>query len=317
MNKLPILALIIPCFNEELVLQHTIDVLHKKLQDLTQQKIIAEDSILFFIDDGSTDNSWSIIQNNLLRLKNIKAIKLALNCGHQKAILCGMQEITKLPIDITITIDADLQHDINALQSFVEKYNEGFEIVYGIRNARSDEGLMKKILSTLFYKLMLSMGVKIYNNHADFRLVSTKALRELSQFGEVNIFLRGLIPLIGFKHTTINYDQLNRHAGTSKYSLRKMFSLALDGITSFSITPLRIIFSLGLFTCFLATIGIINALWNWYLHRALQGWSSIVISIYFIGGVQLISIGIIGEYIGKIYKEVKRRPRYIIETKTY
>jgi glycosyltransferase involved in cell wall biosynthesis len=277
---------------------------------------ISPESFIYFIDDGSGDATWKIIEELHDSNPAVKGLKLAHNAGHQHALLAGMLSL-RGKIDCTISADADLQDDISAIEGMIDEYCKGCDIVYGIRKEREHDTLLKKTSALAFYRLMKLMGIDIVYNHADFRLISRRALETLSEFREVNLFLRGIIPLLGFRTAQIYYNRLERSAGVSKYNLRKMLSLAFDGITSFSVVPLRIISVLGLFfSCLSLSLGV----WvfvSYLLGRTVPGWASTVLPIYVIGGIQLLSIGLIGEYLGKIFKEVKARPRYIIEQELF
>lgn len=306
------LYVVIPCYNEESVLEETGKRLKSKIYKLMDKGIISNCSKVLFVNDGSIDKTWHLI-NEMCAEDNIFAgINLARNKGHQHALLAGLLS-AKDYADMVISIDADLQHDIEAIDEFIDKYNSGADIVYGIRNNRNAESEFKKIFSQGFYKLMLLMGVEIVYNSADYRLMSKRAIEALEEYEEVNVFLRGIIPTIGFKTEKVYYNQLERYAGESKYSIKKMFSFALEGITSFSIKPIRMITVIGALTFIISMGMLIYSLITYFLGNAIQGWSSIVVSIWAIGGIQLLSIGIIGEYIGRVYLETKKRPRYIIQ----
>ena len=306
------LYLVLPCYNEEAIINQSFKELYNMLQGLLEKKIISDKSKIVFVDDGSTDATWQLI--TVLKEKHhiVKALKLAKNAGHQNAILAGLLEY-KNEADCIITIDADLQDDINVIEDMVKQFQEGNEIVYGVRNKRETDTFFKKQTALAFYKLMGIMGVNIIYNHADYRLASSKALNELSRFKEVNLFLRSMFPLLGFKTSRVYYNRLKRQAGETKFSLRKMVSFSLNGITSFSIAPLRLITFLGLGIFLLSIIFVIYAVYSYVVFDTTKGWASTTLPIYFLGGIQLLCIGIIGEYLGKIYNEVKQRPRYIIE----
>jgi glycosyltransferase involved in cell wall biosynthesis len=312
----PLLSIVVPCFNEEQVLPTTAQLLLAVLEDLKMKTKISPESFIYFIDDGSGDATWKIIEELHDSNPAVKGLKLAHNAGHQHALLAGMLSL-RGKIDCTISADADLQDDISAIEGMIDEYCKGCDIVYGIRKEREHDTLLKKTSALAFYRLMKLMGIDIVYNHADFRLISRRALETLSEFREVNLFLRGIIPLLGFRTAQIYYNRLERSAGVSKYNLRKMLSLAFDGITSFSVVPLRIISVLGLFfSCLSLSLGV----WvfvSYLLGRTVPGWASTVLPIYVIGGIQLLSIGLIGEYLGKIFKEVKARPRYIIEQELF
>lgn len=312
----PLLSIVVPCFNEEQVLPTTAQLLLAVLEDLKMKTKISPESFIYFIDDGSGDATWKIIEELHDSNPAVKGLKLAHNAGHQHALLAGMLSL-RGKIDCTISADADLQDDISAIEGMIDEYCKGCDIVYGIRKEREHDTLLKKTSALAFYRLMKLMGIDVVYNHADFRLISRRALDTLSEFREVNLFLRGIIPLLGFRTAQIYYNRLERSAGVSKYNLRKMLSLAFDGITSFSVVPLRIISVLGLFfSCLSLSLGV----WvfvSYLLGRTVPGWASTVLPIYVIGGIQLLSIGLIGEYLGKIFKEVKARPRYIIEQELF
>jgi glycosyltransferase involved in cell wall biosynthesis len=310
--KSPILGIIVPSYNEEAVLKETADRLVTILDDLIYSKKINEKSFILFVDDGSIDDTWKIIKNLAMCNPYVRGLKLSRNYGHQNALLAGLLSV-KDKIDFTISIDADLQQDENAIYKFIDRYYEGYDIVYGIRKDRRNDGAFKKLTALLFYKLMNFMGVKIIQNHADYRLVSKKVLNALADFGEVNLFLRGLLPSLGFRTTVVMHDVRERLAGKSKYSLKVMLSLALNGITSFSIMPVRMISFMGFIMFLISILMSIYVVYAYLSGRAIAGWPSTVIPIYFIGGVQLLCLGLLGEYIGKIYMETKRRPRFIIE----
>ena len=311
MNKL---GLIVPCYNEEAVLPEAIKQLNLLFKDLISKDLISSDSFILFVDDGSQDSTWSILSDNKLNNPHISGVRFSRNFGHQNALLAGLQYCSEKS-DFNICIDADLQHDISKIYDFIDAFRTGADIVLGIKEERKTEPFIKKILAQAYYKSLKIMGVTIYYNHADFRLMSTKATSELLKFEEANLFLRGIIPMMGFETAFVKYSVKERIAGDSKYSVRKMVSLAWNGITSTTIAPLRFFSILG-FTIFLFSL--IQGLFvirNYYAGNVIPGWASTVIPIYFIGGVQLISIGVIGEYIGKIYLETKKRPRYIISNK--
>ena len=306
----------LPCYNEELVLEETTSRLTLILQKLINNEKISSDSYILFIDDGSKDKTWEIIEdlskNNLF----IKGIKLSKNQGHQNALLAGMEYVLD-KCDCLISLDADLQQDENSIEEFLDKFIDGCEVVLGIRNDRRTDSFFKKTTALAFYKLMSIMGVNVVKNHADYRLISNRANKSLLDFKEVNLFLRGLVPLIGYKMDYVYFDVKDRFAGESKYTLSKMLSFAIDGITSFSVTPLRVISAVGFLIFFFSivmSLYVVGAIL--FTSSAVPGWASTVLPIYFLGGIQILSIGIVGEYIGKIYKETKRRPRFFIEKKT-
>lgn len=310
-----ILYIVIPCYNEEKVLPITHKMFLDELNELIKKEKISADSKIVFVDDGSRDETWKIICDLSEQHDSIEGIQQSRNRGHQNAVLMGMLDSMD-KCDICITIDCDGQDDITAIEQMVDKYHEGYEVVYGVRDNRDTDTFFKKYTAQGFYTLLKKMGVDVVYNHADYRLMSKSALDGLSQFKEVNLFLRGLIPLVGFKNTSVYYKRNERLAGESHYPLKKMLALAIDGITSLSTTPLRIITFLGLLISFLSFCFIIWVCIGYFSGSTMSGWASLVSVICLLCGFQLISIGIIGEYIGKIYMEVKGRPRYIISNRT-
>ncbi len=305
------LYLVVPCYNEELVLADTTKQLDAYLGGLKEKGIIDNAQILY-VDDGSKDTTWVLIEQLHERYDHVSGLKLAHNVGHQHAVWAGMEYCVD-KCDAVISIDADLQHDITKIEEMLEKYREGCEVVYGIRNDRATDSAFKKNTALMFYKFMSAMGVDIIPNHADFRLLGSKALKALMAYPERNLFLRGMVRLIGFKTANVYFDVKERMAGNSKYTLSKMLNLALDGITSFSVKPLRVITIIGLISCLLALVEIFYVLYAYTSGATVPGWTSILVSVWLIGSVLILAMGVIGEYIGKIYSEVKRRPRYIIE----
>lgn len=312
----PILYIVIPCYNEQEVLPITAPLFLQKISDLSAAGKISPDSRVLFVNDGSKDKTWEIIQALAAADEHYLGISQSRNRGHQNAVLAGLME-AKSRCDITISIDCDGQDDINAMDGMVAAYHEGCEIVYGVRSRRDTDTFFKRFTAESFYKLLNAMGAEVVYNHADYRLISSRALQELAKFREVNIFLRGMVPLVGFKSTSVYYERSERAAGKSHYPLSKMLALAFDGITSLSIKPIKIIFVLGLIVALISFVGIIWAVVEAILGNTASGWASTTCIICFLSGVQLISIGVIGEYIGKIYMEVKHRPRYIISEKTW
>ena len=308
------LYIVIPCYNEELVLYETTRLLEEKIKHLVKEKMISPDSQIVFVNDGSKDQTWEIIQKLHKEHSFVSGINLSRNRGHQNALLAGLLTV-KDNADIVISMDADLQDDINAIDEMIKENQKGIDVVYGVRSSRKKDSFFKKHTAQLFYKLMKWFGVDIIYNHADFRLMNQKALNALEGFSEVNLFLRGIIPLIGFKSSIVYYERGERFAGESKYPLSKMLSFAIDGITSFSVRPLRLIFTLGLIILIISIVIMFYSLIVKLLGKTVDGWTFLSISIWFIGGLQMLSIGIIGEYIGKIYHETKRRPRFIIDEK--
>ncbi len=313
--KSPILYIIIPCYNEEKVLPITSKLFLDELKDLIDKGKISEKSRILFVNDGSKDETWnSIIQLSRLD-KHFMGISQSRNRGHQNAVLAGLMD-SRDKCDITISIDCDGQDDIRAMEEMMDQYLNGYEVVYGVRSKRDTDTFFKRFTAESFYKLLNAMGAEVVFNHADYRLVSSRVLDEFSEFHEVNLFLRGLIPLVGFKSTTVYYERHERMAGESHYSLSKMLALAFDGITSLSIKPLTLITCFGLIVSFFSFIGVFYALIAHLLGNAVSGWASMTCIICALGGIQLISLGVIGQYIGKIYLETKRRPRYIISERT-
>ena len=310
-----ILYIVIPCYNEEEVLPITYKLFLNELNTLVQKEKISTKSKIVFVDDGSSDNTWQIISDLAKTYEAIEGIQQSRNRGHQNAVLMGMLD-SKDKCDICITIDCDGQDDITTIEQMIDKYHEGYEVVYGVRNNRDTDTIFKKYTALSFYTLLKKMGVNVVYNHADYRLMSKSVLEGLSQFKEVNLFLRGLIPLVGFKNTNVYYKRNARIAGESHYPLKKMLALAIDGITSMSTTPLRIITCLGILVSFLSFSFIFWVIIGYFLGNTLSGWASLVSVICLLCGFQLISIGIIGEYVGKIYLEVKNRPRFIISKRT-
>ena len=306
------LYIVIPMFNEEEVIDETTKRLCIKVNDLIKKKIISKDSKVLYVNDGSKDKTWEKITQINKEDKLFTGISLSRNKGHQNALVAGLLT-AKNYADVVISMDADLQDDINAIDEMLEKYHNGCDIVYGVRSARKKDTFFKKVTAEGFYKFMKLMGVDIVYNHADYRLTSKRVLDEFSNFKEVNLFLRGIFPLIGFKTDVVYYERAERFAGTSKYPLKKMLNFAWDGITSFSVKPLRFICVLGFLILFISIIIMIYAFIRKVTGNNVEGWTFITISIWFLGGLQMLSLGIVGEYIGKVYNETKQRPRYIIE----
>ncbi len=312
----PVLYIVIPCYNEQEVLPITAPMFLNKLHELAEKKLVSENSRIMFVNDGSSDGTWDIIRALAASDEHYIGISQSRNRGHQNAVLAGLME-SKDHCDISISIDCDGQDDINAMDNMVRAYLDGCDIVYGVRNDRETDSLFKRTTAQGFYKFLSAMGADIVYNHADYRLISARALHELAKFKEVNLFLRGMVPLVGFKSTSVEYKRAERIAGKSKYPLRKMLALAGDGITSLSIKPLRLIMSFGVIVALLSFVGVIWAIVSALAGRAVAGWASMTCIICFVSGVQLICMGIIGEYIGKIYMETKHRPRYIISERTW
>ena len=313
---LPKLYIVIPCYNEEKVLPITSKLFLKKIKSLSEQKKISADSRILFVNDGSKDMTWKIISDLAYGDSHFEGISLSRNRGHQNALLAGLME-AKDRCDITISIDCDGQDDIDAMDKMVDEYLNGAEIVYGVRDNRDTDTFFKRFTAESFYKVMRWMGAETVYNHADYRLVSARALKEFSNFKEVNVFLRGMFPLVGYKSTCVYYSRKERMAGESHYPMSKMLALAFDGITSLSVKPIRIITGAGVVISAFAFLMIIYVLISYFSGNTVAGWSSSLIATCFIGGIQMISLGVIGEYVGKIYLEVKARPRYIIGERTY
>lgn len=311
----PILYIVIPCYNEETVLPITVPLFLRKLQELTEQNKISPKSRVLLVNDGSKDSTWSIICNLAKQDERIEGICLSRNRGHQNALLAGLME-AKDQCDITISIDCDGQDDINAMDEMINAYLDGAEVVYGVRSCRKTDSFFKRTTAQEFYKVLNAMGAEVVYNHADYRLLSAKVLKEFANFKEVNIYLRGMVPMVGFKSTCVYYERNERMAGKSHYPLRKMLALAWDGITSLSTKPIRLIMTFGGVVALLSMVGIIWSIIVAAKGQAVSGWASLTSILCFLGGVQLLSIGIIGEYVGKMYLETKARPRYIIQERT-
>ena len=309
---MPTVFLVIPCYNEEEVLPETNRRLCEKMATLQQQGLADEKSRILYVDDGSRDHTWQLISDYHQKSSLVQGIKLAHNRGHQNALLAGLMTAMK-ECDCAISLDADLQDDVDAIDQFVQKYQEGCDVVYGVRNKRETDTFFKRTTAEGFYKVMKLLGADIVFNHADYRLMSRRALEGLSEYREVNLFLRGIVPLIGYRSDYVYYDRHERFAGESKYPLKKMLSFALEGITSFSVKPLKLISNLGILLSVLSVLGLIYALISYFTHNAVAGWTAIVSSIWLLGGIQLLCVGMVGTYVGKIYSEVKARPRYRIE----
>ena len=305
------LYLVIPCYNEEAVLPETSKRLKEKYQALMSAGKISTDSKIVFVNDGSKDKTWEMICDLHREDPVFRGICLSRNKGHQNALMAGLMTV-KGECDAAISMDADLQDDINAIDAMVDKYAEGYEVVYGVRSSRKKDTFFKRTTAQGFYKVMKAMGVETVYNHADYRLMSSRALEALSEFEEVNLFLRGIVPLVGFKSTQVTYERGERFAGESKYPLKKMIAFAVEGITSMSVRPIRMITSLGFFV-FLVSLGVlIYSIVQKFLGNTVPGWAFLAVSIWALGGIQLLSIGVIGEYIGKIYLETKHRPKFIV-----
>ena len=312
MSKAPVLYVVVPCYNEEEVLPETSARMNEFMDGLTAEGRIDAASRILFVDDGSRDRTWAIIGELSKAHERVEGLKLAHNAGHQNALWAGMMSV-KGKADAVVTIDADLQDDIHAIRGFLEKYAEGCEVVYGVRSKREKDTAFKRVTAQGFYRVMHKLGVDVVYNHADYRLLGRRALEALSQFTEENMFLRGLVPLVGFKSAEVTYERGERFAGESKYPLKKMVAFAMEGITSFSIRPVRWVALIGILFALLGVVMALYALISLACGRVVPGWTSIMVSIWIIGGVQLIALGLIGEYVGKVYSEVKRRPKYIVE----
>ena len=312
----PVLAIVVPCFNEKEVFSLTEVQLRKLLKRMEESGMISPDSFIMYIDDGSKDDTWKLISGAAEEYPGIVCgVKLAHNVGHQNALIAGMETAVG-HCDAVVTIDADLQDDIEAIPRMVEDYIKGSEIVYGVRESRETDSWFKRSSAGFFYKTMNRLGVESISNHADFRLMSARAVKELLRYKERNIFLRGVVPRIGLVHSVVKYDRKIREAGETKYPLPKMLNFAMEGITSFSIKPVRMVFMLGAIFVVIAVCIFIYTLIRYFTHETIEGWTSLMLSIWFCTGVLLLALGIIGEYIGKIFLEVKERPRYVIEKRT-
>ena len=314
--KKPVLYIVIPCYNEEAVLPLTSGMFLNKINQLADAGKISNDSRILFINDGSKDKTWEIICDLARKDEHFIGIAQSRNRGHQAAVLAGLME-AKDKCDITISIDCDGQDDINAMDKMVDEYLSGCEVVYGVRSKRDTDTFFKRFTAEGFYKLLAAMGVDVVFNHADYRLISARVLQEFANYKEVNLYLRGMVPLVGFKSTSVYYERHERLAGESHYPLKKMLALAFDGITSLSVKPIRMVFFAGLFIMLLSFIGIIWAVIAAFMGKSVAGWASLACIVCFMGGVQALFLGVIGEYIGKIYLEVKGRPRYIISERTW
>ena len=312
----PILYIVVPCYNEEQVLPHTNPMFVEKIEQLVKKEEIHPLSKIMYINDGSKDRTWELIKSYANSIPSVVGVSQSRNRGHQSSVLAGMYEAIQFA-DIVITIDADGQDDINCMDKMISEYKSGSEIVYGVRDNRDTDSAFKRITAEGFYKVLRLFGAEVVFNHADYRLVSKRFLKELEKFTEVNLFLRGLMPLVGFKYSYVSYKRHERIAGESHYPLSKMLGLAMDGITSLSIKPIRLITSLGVLTSLFSFLLIIWVVWSKFAGTVVAGWASTYAIVSLLGGVQLISLGVIGEYVGKIYLETKRRPRYIISDRTF
>lgn len=311
MKDAPILWIVIPCYNEEDVLPVAGDMFLKKIISLEDNKLISEESKILFVNDGSSDTTWDLIKDLSGKDRHFKGISLSRNFGHQRALLAGLMEAMNRS-DITISIDCDGQDDVDAMDEMIRRFAEGYDIVYGVRKKRDTDSFFKRFTAESFYRFMHGMGTEVVFNHADYRLISKRALEAFSDFKEVNLFLRGLIPLVGFKSATVFYDRKERMAGVSHYPLKKMCGLAFDGITSLSVKPIRYVTIFGFLIAFISFIGVMWAVIQALRGETVSGWASMTSIICFVSGCQMFSLGLIGEYVGKIYMESKKRPRYII-----
>ena len=309
-----ILYVVIPCYNEEEVLNETVSRLTTKLNSLVQRQLISNESRIMLVNDGSKDRTWNIIEELFESNEYVTGVNLAKNKGHQFALLAGLMT-AKEYADMVISMDADLQDDIEVVDKFIEEYYNGCDIVYGVRSSRKKDTFFKKSTAIMFYRLMQKLGVDMVYNHADYRLMSKRALNNLEEFEEVNLFLRGIIPMIGYKNAIVEYERNERFAGESKYPLKKMISFALEGITSCSVKPLRIITLLGLLISVVSSLYLIYVIIGYFIGNTISGWTTQIVLTCFFGGFQILCMGVIGEYVGKIYSEVKKRPRYIIQDK--
>lgn len=312
--KAPVLSIVVPCYNEQDVFSLCLNELSSRINEMKNKGKIDRESQIVFVDDGSKDNTWRLIEEASRGSRLVKGVKLSRNKGHQTALMAGLSSCTTS--DITVSIDADLQDDTTVIEKMVDSYISGHDIVYGVRNDRTSDSFFKKFTAEAFYKVMTKLGVNQVENHADFRLLSRRALNSLLQYKEQNLYIRGLIPLIGYPSDKVYYSRHERAAGESKYPLRKMLALALEGITSFSVTPLRIVTALGFIISILSSIGVIYTLAQYFLGHTVSGWASMILAVLFIGGVQMLCLGVIGEYIGKIYIESKKRPKFFISEVT-
>ena len=308
----PTVYFVIPCYNEQEVLEETVKRLTAKMDSMRERGLAGDKSRILLVNDGSKDKTWEIITRLHEENGYVEGVKLAHNRGHQNALFCGL--MTAMPLcDGAISLDADLQDDVDALDKFVEKFLEGCDVVYGVRNKRDTDTWFKRTTAEGYYKILHLLGVDVVFNHADYRLMSRRALEALSEYKEVNLFLRGMVPLIGYKSDYVYYDRHERFAGESKYPLKKMIALALDGITSFSVKPLKLISNFGVIVSILSVFGLLYALISYFAGWAVSGWTAIVCSIWLLGGLQMLCLGVVGGYVGKIYSEVKARPRYRVE----
>ena len=309
----PILYIVVPCFNEQEALPQSHEQLAQLMDDMIAQESIAQESRLLYVDDGSRDDTWQIISRLASESRRVVGVKLACNSGHQNALMAGLAAAVE-HCDITVSVDADLQDDINVIPQMVDRYQDGCDIVFGVRKERKSDSWFKRTTAGMFYKLMNRLGVDTINNHADFRLMSRRAVLALLDYKERNLFIRGIVTKLGYKTDCVYYDRSARTAGESKYPIKKMANFAIDGITSFSVKPVRMVFMAGILFLIIALIMLIYVLTAYFMGRAVSGWPSLILSVWLVGAFVLIGLGIIGEYVGKIYTEVKNRPRYTVDT---
>lgn len=309
----PILYIVVPCFNEQEALPQSHEQLAQLMDDMIAQESIAQESRLLYVDDGSRDDTWQIISRLASESRRVVGVKLACNSGHQNALMAGLAAAVE-HCDITVSVDADLQDDINVIPQMIDRYQDGCDIVFGVRKERKSDSWFKRTTAGMFYKLMNRLGVDTINNHADFRLMSRRAVLALLDYKERNLFIRGIVTKLGYKTDCVYYDRSARTAGESKYPIKKMANFAIDGITSFSVKPVRIVFMAGILFLIIALIMLIYVLTAYFMGRAVSGWPSLILSVWLVGAFVLIGLGIIGEYVGKIYTEVKNRPRYNVDT---
>ncbi len=312
MTSETVLGIVIPCYNEEEVIESSLDTLLTVLDGYIEQKLVSAGSFLGIVDDRSRDRTWEIIRQYSARNKRVRAIRLSANKGHQYALLAGLTEFSA-DADCLVSMDADLQDDVGIMAEMISKFRQGNDIIYGVRKNRPNDSTFKKVTAELFYRFLKGFGAEVVFNHADYRLTSRRVNEELKNFRESNLYLRGIFPLMGFNTAMVYYDRRERMAGVTKYPFRKMVSLALDGITSFSTVPLRIITFIGFLVFFICLILMVYVLVAYFQGKTIAGWVSTVLPFYFLGGIQILCIGVLGEYLGKIYKEVKRRPRFIVD----
>ncbi|MCF0127295.1 MAG: glycosyltransferase family 2 protein [Pseudobutyrivibrio sp.] len=307
----PIIYMVIPCYNEEEVLPETHKRLAEKYDALVAADAISKESKIVFVNDGSKDKTWELISEYEAEHSYFAGINLSCNRGHQNALMAGLTTVRDFA-DAVISMDADLQDDINAIDEMVAKFTEGFDVVYGVRSSRTTDTFFKRFTAQTYYKLLAHLGANLVYNHADYRLMSRRAIEGLMEFSEVNLFLRGVVPMVGFKSCEVYYERAKRFAGESKYPLKKMIALALDGITSLSVEPIRLIMRMGMFSVFVGIVLLIYSVVRYFQGQVVAGWASLMVSLWFIGGMLMTSIGIVGEYVGKIYMETKERPRFIV-----